>query len=105
MTQPGGPVWVEPYPDALLGGTPDETMALAFVAALQCLPPWPRAVLLLRDVLGFRAAEVARNMPSRSPATSALPFPAGLSGGNGTKSKSVAGRGRACRAPPSRAWV
>ena len=64
MTQPGGPVWVEPYPDALLGGTPDETMALAFVAALQCLPPWPRAVLLLRDVLGFRAAEVASMLDS-----------------------------------------
>jgi ketosteroid isomerase-like protein len=64
MTQPGGPAWVEPYPDALLGGTPDETMALAFVAALQCLPPWPRAVLLLRDVLGFRAAEVAGMLDS-----------------------------------------
>ena len=64
MTQPGGPAWVEPYPDALLGGTPDETMALAFVAALQCLPPWPRAVLLLRDVLGFPVAEVAGMLDS-----------------------------------------
>jgi ketosteroid isomerase-like protein len=64
MTQPGGPVWAEPYPDALLGGTPDETMALAFVAALQALPPRQRAVLLLRDVLGFRADEVASMLDS-----------------------------------------
>jgi ketosteroid isomerase-like protein len=87
MTQPGGPAWVEPYPDALLGGTPDETMALAFVAALQCLPPWARAVLLLRDVLGFRAAEVAGMLDSseaavnsalqRSRATMAARLPGG----------------------------
>jgi RNA polymerase sigma-70 factor (ECF subfamily) len=64
MTQPDGPVWAEPYPDALLGGTPDETMALAFVAALQALPPRQRAVLLLRDVLRFRADEVAGMLDS-----------------------------------------
>jgi len=65
------PIWVEPYPDALLDGIPDdapgpdaryelaEGIALAFVAGLQHLPPQQRAVLVLRDVLGFRAAEAA----------------------------------------------
>jgi RNA polymerase sigma-70 factor (TIGR02960 family) len=65
------PTWFEPYPDALLEDLPDtspgpearyetrEALALAFVAGLQRLPPRQRAVLVLRDVLGFRAAEVA----------------------------------------------
>jgi RNA polymerase sigma-70 factor (TIGR02960 family) len=65
------PAWFEPYPDALLEDLPDSTpgpearyetreaLALAFAAGLQRLPPRQRAVLVLRDVLGFRAAEVA----------------------------------------------
>jgi RNA polymerase sigma-70 factor (TIGR02960 family) len=65
------PVWLEPYPDVLLepiadrGQEPDaryeqrEAIGLAFMVALQRLPPRQRAVLVLRDVLGFRAAEVA----------------------------------------------
>src|SRR6266508_1020055 len=63
--------WLQPYPDLLLDGLPDrapgpearyesrEAISLAFVTAVQLLPPNQRAVLLLRDVLGYRAREVA----------------------------------------------
>ena len=61
--------WLEPYPDALLADELEvgpearyaqtEAISLAFVTALQVLPPRQLAVLILRDVLGFRASEVA----------------------------------------------
>jgi RNA polymerase sigma-70 factor (TIGR02960 family) len=70
-TRRSEPVWLEPYPDVLLEDLPDrapgpatryearESIELAFIVALQHLPPGQRAALVLRDVLGFRTAEVA----------------------------------------------
>ncbi|MGK8500122.1 sigma-70 family RNA polymerase sigma factor [Nocardia asiatica] len=63
--------WLQPYPDALLEKLSDqapgpeaqydsrEAISLAFITAVQLLPPNQRAVLLLRDVLGYRASEAA----------------------------------------------
>ena len=75
-TRLGEVVWLEPYPDALLEGVigprlgPEaryeqtESVSLAFVTALQVLPPRQLAVLVLRDVLGFHANEVADMLDS-----------------------------------------
>jgi RNA polymerase sigma-70 factor (ECF subfamily) len=65
------PMWLDPYPDALLEGLADsapgpeasyetrEALGLAFTAGLQHLPPRQRASLVLREVFGFRTAEIA----------------------------------------------
>jgi RNA polymerase sigma-70 factor (ECF subfamily) len=65
------PLWLQPYPDALLDDLPDaapgpearyetrEAVALAFMTGLQRLPPRQRAALVLRDVLGYPAAQAA----------------------------------------------
>jgi RNA polymerase sigma-70 factor (ECF subfamily) len=75
-TQLSEVVWLEPFPDALLEGAihaplgPEaryeqtEAISLAFVTALQALPPRQVAVLILRDVLGFHANEVAAMLDS-----------------------------------------
>ena len=70
-TADGEVLWLQPYPDALLEELPDgregpegvtlgkETLELAFLVAIQHLAPLPRAVLVLRDVLGCSARETA----------------------------------------------
>ena len=77
-------IWLEPYPDVLLEGVPDdapgpearyeikETLALAFIAGLQHLPAQQRAVLVLRDALGFRAAEVAEMLQTSEASVNSL---------------------------------
>ena len=72
------PVWLEPYPDLWLtgaaGSSPEaryeqrESMELAFLVALQRLPPRQRAVLLLRDVIGFSVAEISSQLGTSVPA-------------------------------------
>jgi RNA polymerase sigma-70 factor (ECF subfamily) len=84
-TRLGEVLWLEPYPDLLLDQLMDtvpgpeawfearEAVSLAFVTALQLLPPRQRAVLILRDVLGFHAREVAQVLDSTEESvTSAL---------------------------------
>ncbi len=78
------PIWLEPFADVLLEGIPDqapgpearyeakEAIALAFIVGLQHLPPQQRAVLVLRDVLGFRAGEVAEMLEITEPSVNSL---------------------------------
>ncbi|HEY4277058.1 MAG TPA: RNA polymerase subunit sigma-70 [Conexibacter sp.] len=78
------PLWLQPYPDQLLDGIPDaapgpearyeskEAITLAFVVGLQHLPPQQRAVLVLRDVLGYRAAEVAEMLDASEASVNSL---------------------------------
>jgi RNA polymerase sigma-70 factor (ECF subfamily) len=72
--------WLEPYPDAFLEGIADtapnaetrystrESVRLAFVAVIQKLPPRQRAMLLLSDVLGWSAVDIAQLLDSTVPA-------------------------------------
>jgi RNA polymerase sigma-70 factor (ECF subfamily) len=73
-TRLGEIVWLEPYPDALIEAAlpldpaaryeQTEAVSLAFVTALQVLPARQRAVLILREVLGYHADEVADMLDS-----------------------------------------
>ncbi|WP_205120132.1 RNA polymerase subunit sigma-70 [Tenggerimyces flavus] len=86
----GEVVWLQPYPDAALDYERTESLSLAFVTALQLLPPRQVAVLVLRDVLDFPALEVAsmldttvssvesalKRARARLPATPVVPSPA-----------------------------
>ena len=78
-------IWLEPIPDVLLEGLPDaapgpealyaasESISLAFITVLQTLPPRQRAALILRDVMGFHATEVAEMLETTEESvTSAL---------------------------------
>jgi RNA polymerase sigma-70 factor (TIGR02960 family) len=83
-TRRAEPIWLQPYPDVLLEGIPDEApgpearyetkeaIALAFIVGLQHLPPQQRAVLVLRDVLGFRAGEVAEMLDTTEASVNSL---------------------------------
>jgi len=76
--------WLEPYPDVLLdeladdAPTPDviyderEAISLGFVSALQLLPPRQRAVLVLSDVLGYRAREVSAMLDATEQSVTSL---------------------------------
>jgi RNA polymerase sigma-70 factor (TIGR02960 family) len=78
------PVWLQPYPDLLLEAIPDEApgpearyetkeaIALAFIVGLQHLPPQQRAVLVLRDVLGYRAGEAAELLETSEASVNSL---------------------------------
>jgi len=86
LPEPAGagdaPPWLEPYPDVLLDHLVDqrpgpearyettEAISLAFITALQLLPPRQRAALVLRDVLGYHAAEVAQMLDTTQEAVS-----------------------------------
>jgi RNA polymerase sigma-70 factor (TIGR02960 family) len=77
----GEVVWLQPYPDLLMEGIPaqepgpearyqaSETISLAFITAVQLLPARQRAVLILRDVLGYSTHEVADLLESTAQAT------------------------------------
>ena len=83
-TRRSEPVWLEPYPDVLLDAIPDqapgpetryetkEAIALAFIVGLQHLPSQQRAVLVLRDVLGYRTREVAEMLETTEASANSL---------------------------------
>ena len=83
-TRYGEAIWLEPFPDVLLEGIPDqapgpearyetkEAIELGFIVGLQHLSPPQRAVLVLRDVLGYRAEEVAEMLDTTAHSVNSL---------------------------------
>ena len=106
-TRYGEVLWLQPYPDVLLEGVIDqapgpesryearEAISLAFVTALQLLPPRQRAVLILRDVLGFHACEVAEMLDATEESVKSA-----LKRARGTLRSHLADRGTHEPAPP-----
>jgi RNA polymerase sigma-70 factor (ECF subfamily) len=112
-TGAGDPPWLDPYPDLLLDHLVDqrpgpearyettEAISLAFITALQLLPPRQRAALILRDVLGYPAAEAAQMLDATQESVhSALKRARAtiddqLTGLGGAVSSEGGGRGRA----------
>ncbi|WP_238015468.1 RNA polymerase subunit sigma-70 [Dactylosporangium sp. AC04546] len=91
------PLWLQPVPDALVETR--EAVSLAFITAVQLMPAKQRAVLVLRDVLGFRAAEVADLLDTTEDAVNAAlkrarsVLPAPPAAGPGTpREQAAAGR-------------
>src|SRR5690348_6073150 len=125
LPEPAGagdaPPWLEPYPDVLLDHLVDqrpgpearyettEAISLAFITALQLLPPRQRAALVLRDVLGYHAAEAAQMLGTTQEAvTSALKRARAtvdnhLAGTGSTGSGTGAGNRRPVRRPDTAA--
>jgi RNA polymerase sigma-70 factor (ECF subfamily) len=83
-TRYGEAIWLEPFPDVMLEGIPDqapgpearyetkEAIELGFIVGLQHLSPPQRAVLVLRDVLGYRAEEVAEMLETTAHSVNSL---------------------------------
>jgi len=122
LPEPAGagdaPPWLEPYPDVLLDHLPDqrpgpearyettEAISLAFITALQLLPPRQRAALVLRDVLGYHAAEAAQMLGTTQEAVSSALKRARATVDNhlaGTGSTNTTGGGGPARQPGSAA--
>ncbi len=109
------PPWLEPYPDALLDRLVDqrpgpearyettEAISLAFITALQLLPPRQRATLVLRDVLGYHAAEVARLLDTTQEAVSSALKRARATIDNHLADSSSIGTGRVAPRPDTAA--
>src|SRR5690348_9089865 len=103
------PPWLEPYPDVLLDNLVDqapgpetryettEAISLAFITALQLLPPRQRAALVLRDVLGYHAAEVAQMLDSTQESVQSA-----LKRARATVDNNLAGSGRTGSGGPAR---
>jgi len=105
------PPWLEPYPDVLLDHLVDqrpgpearyettEAISLAFIIALQLLPPRQRAALVLRDVLGYHAAEVAQMLGTTQEAVSSALKRARATVDNHLADSSSSGGGTGSRRP------
>jgi RNA polymerase sigma-70 factor (ECF subfamily) len=104
------PLWLEPYPDALLDGDPlarlegREGIELAFLVAVQRLSPGQRAALILRDVLGFSARETADILGTSVASVNSVLHRARAAAGAGNGRRAPAGDEAALVARYVEAW-